>query len=353
MKNILVTGGAGFIGSAFIRYVLNTYPDKYFIVNLDLLTYAGSLESLEGKIPETNYKFVKGDISHTRLVEYLLRCYSIDTIVHFAAESHVDNSIHLPDSFVRTNVFGTFALLESARKVWLEEREVDRSTVRFHHISTDEVFGSLSPDDPPFKENTPYAPNSPYSSTKAGSDHLARCYYRTYGLPVTMSNCSNNYGAYQHPEKLIPKMISNSIEGKPLTIAGDGKHIRDWIHVDDHCEAVYQILLRSKEGERYNIGGNEEHTNFEIVNMLCDIMDELRPNSPFKPHSRLIKFVADRVGNDRRYAMDNTKIHSEIGWSPKYILEQGLEETVRWYLNNDAWVTLMNRKIEDTRRRFK
>ncbi len=344
-KNILVTGGAGFIGSNFIRQVLQNQADVR-ILNLDLLTYAGSLENLRGLPSPERYEFFRGDICDQKLVEDLLRKNQVDTLVHFAAESHVDRSILGPQAFVQTNIYGTFSLLEAARKVWLEERKAGRDEVRFHHISTDEVYGSLAPGAPPFEETTPYSPNSPYAASKAGSDHLVRAYAHTYGLPITLTNCSNNYGPYQFPEKLITLMILNAVEGKPLPIYGDGNQVRDWLFVEDHCEAIWQVLERGKVGESYNIGGNNQVANLEIVDTVCSLLDELLPRSPNRPHARLIKFVADRPGHDRRYAMNTRKISRELGWKPEHDLEHGLRSTVRWYLEAGDWVRSIYKQKE-------
>jgi dTDP-glucose 4,6-dehydratase len=345
MRHILVTGGAGFIGSNFIRYVLRTQPDV-FIVNLDLLTYAGSLENLKELPALDRYEFTKGDICDQSLIESILRLHKINAIVHFAAESHVDRSIIGPRDFIQTNIFGTFSLLEAARKVWLDENKADSKTVRFHHISTDEVFGSLKTDEPPFDEASPYSPNSPYAASKAASDHLVRAYYHTYGLPITLTNCSNNYGPYQFPEKLIPLMVLNALAGKPLPIYGDGKQIRDWLYVEDHCEAIWQVLQHGRIGDSYNIGGNNQPTNLEIVDAICDILDELRPSSPYRPHAGLKKSVTDRPGHDRRYAMNINKIGLELGWKPKNGLQEGLLKTVRWYLERGDWVEAISKQKE-------
>jgi dTDP-glucose 4,6-dehydratase len=344
-SRILVTGGAGFIGSNFIRYILRAQPDV-FIINLDLLTYAGSPENLKDLPYQDRHKFIKGNICNRAQVEDLLRRYEIDAIVHFAAESHVDRSILGPAAFVQTNIFGTFSLLEAARKVWLDENKADAKIVRFHHISTDEVFGSLAPDAPAFDETTSYSPNSPYAASKASSDHLVRAYSHTYGLPITLTNCSNNYGPYQFPEKLIPLMILNSLEGKPLPIYGDGKQIRDWLYVEDHCEAVWQVLQYGRSGESYNIGGNNQPTNLEIVDAICDILDELQPASPYRPHAGLKKYVTDRPGHDRRYAMNIEKIGLELGWKPKHGLSEGLLKTIRWYLEHGDWVEAIRKQEE-------
>ncbi len=345
MKNILVTGGAGFIGSNFIRFVLRTQPDV-FIINLDLLTYSGSLENLKGLPFLDRYAFIKGDICDQTLIEEILRRNNITCLVHFAAESHVDRSILGPQAFVQTNIVGTFSLLEAARKVWLEENKAGENEVRFHHISTDEVFGSLSPGAPPFVETSTYSPNSPYAASKAGSDHLVRAYLHTYGLPVTLTNSSNNYGPYQFPEKLVPLMILNALEGKPLPIYGDGMQVRDWLHVEDHCQAIWQVLEHGRTGESYNIGGNNNPANLEIVKSICDILDDLLPSSPFCPHANLITPVTDRPGHDRRYAMNIEKIGRELGWTPTLGLQEGLLKTVRWYMENKEWVHAIREREE-------
>ena len=342
---ILVTGGAGFIGSNFIRYVLERYDDVK-IVNLDLLTYAGSLENLKNLPNEENYHFVQGDIQDTELVQKLLREHEINAIVHFAAESHVDRSILGPAAFIETNIIGTFKMLESARKVWLGEKKLGDSDVRFHHISTDEVYGTLAPDDPPFEEKTPYSPNSPYAASKASSDHLVRSYAHTYGLPVTLTNCTNNYGPYQFPEKLIPLMILNALAGKDLPIYGDGQQIRDWLYVEDHAEAIWLVLQQGRVGEGYCIGGNNQPANLEIVDTLCEILDELKPNASGKAYAEQKTFVQDRPGHDRRYAMKIDKIHDELGWEPKHNLKDGLQKTVQWYLQEEDWIEVIKDQLD-------
>lgn len=334
-RKILVTGGAGFIGSNFIRYVQEDSPEAE-IFNLDLLTYAGSLENLRHLPNPENHHFITGDICNQALVEKILRENEIDTIVHFAAESHVDRSLQGPSAFVNTNIVGTYSLLESARKIWILENQKDLSSVRFHHISTDEVYGTLSPEDPAFKETTPYAPTSPYAASKASSDHLVRAYNLSFGLPITISNCSNNYGPYQFPEKLIPLMILNALTGKPLPIYGDGMQIRDWLYVEDHCEAIWLIIQKGKVGESYNIGGENQPPNMEIVRTICKILDE--KGLPNKPHEDLITYVKDRPGHDRRYAMNINKIRNELDWRPKHDLQEGLRKTVEWYLDNTDWL---------------
>jgi dTDP-glucose 4,6-dehydratase len=333
MQNILVTGGAGFIGANFVRYILQAEPQAK-VVNLDLLTYAGSLENLKDLPNPEQHHFVQGDICDGELVSLLLREHQIETVVHFAAESHVDRSILGPADFVRTNVMGTFTLLEAAKTAWAES---GRMTGRkFHHVSTDEVFGSLSPTDPAFSETTPYDPRSPYSASKASSDHLVRAYFHTYGLPVTITNCSNNYGPYQFPEKLIPLMVLNALQGKALPIYGDGKQIRDWLYVEDHCEAIYRVVKDGQPGETYNVGGGNQPYNIDLVTEICSILDELRPEGA--PHTQLMTHVKDRPGHDRRYAMDITKIRRELGWQPRFEIESGLRETVKWYLSHTGWV---------------
>ncbi len=331
MKNILVTGGAGFIGSNFVRYLLKAEQNAH-VYNLDALTYAGSLENLRNLPDDSRHTFIEGNICNLELIQTLLHNYPIDSIVHFAAESHVDRSILGPAPFMQTNVLGTFTLLEAARQVWGRER----SDKRFHHVSTDEVFGSLSAHEAAFTESTPYDPRSPYSASKASSDHLVRAYFHTYQLPVTITNCSNNYGAYQFPEKLIPLMIMNALQGKPLPVYGDGLQIRDWLYVEDHCEAIYLALTKGTRGETYNVGGNNQLTNIELVKKICEILDELQPMQ--KPYASFIEHVTDRPGHDSRYAMDSTKIKNELGWTPSYTIERGLRETVEWHLSNSAWV---------------
>ena len=343
MRNILVTGGAGFIGSNFIRYILGIEPDVQ-LVNLDFLTYAGSLENLKDLPDPSRHIFIQGDICDRVMVDNLLHAHRIDTIVHFAAETHVDRSIHGPAQFIQTNVLGTFTLLEAARQYWLEEKSLKDEPVRFHHISTDEVFGALGPGDPAFSETTPYAPNSPYSASKASSDHLARAYYHTYGMPVTITNCSNNYGPCQFPEKLIPLFILNALDGKPLPVYGDGQQIRDWLYVDDHCDAILTVLRKGTPGETYNVGGDNQPANLTVIRTICDIMDELLPGSPYVPHHSLIRFVVDRPGHDRRYAMDITKIYRELSWKPTQNLHDGLLKTVQWYLSHPEWVEAIRKQ---------
>ncbi len=342
MKNVLVTGGAGFIGSNFVHYLLNADPSVQ-IVTLDALTYAGSLENLKD-LPADRHTFVQGDICGRGLVGDLLRSHQIDTLVHFAAETHVDRSILSPEVFIQTNVVGTFTLLEAARQGWLEERSLPLSQVRFHHVSTDEVYGALKPEDPAFSETTPYAPNSPYAASKASSDHLARSYQHTYGLPVTISNCSNNYGPRQFPEKLIPFIILNALSGKSLPVYGDGQQIRDWLFVTDHCQAIHTIITRGVPGQTYNIGGDNQPANLTIVETVCGLLDELQPLP--EPRSKLIQFVADRPGHDRRYALDISKIKRELGWVPRTSLTDGLLASVQWMLANPGWVAAIQKRSE-------
>jgi dTDP-glucose 4,6-dehydratase len=342
MQRVLVTGGAGFIGSNFVRYLLQAEPDVS-ILNLDALTYAGSRENLKDIPDPARHTFVEGNVCDRVLVDDLLRRHHIDTIVHFAAETHVDRSIHGPEPFVRTNVMGTFTLLEAAREYWLAEASSRLGSRRFHHVSTDEVYGSLGPGDPPFSETTPYAPNSPYAASKAASDHFVRAYGHTYGLPVTISNCSNNYGPFQFPEKLIPLMILNAMAGKPLPVYGDGQQIRDWLYVEDHCQAIHSILARGRAGETYNIGGGNQPANLTIVQTICDMLDEFRPSST--SHSTLIQFVADRPGHDRRYAMDIGKVRRELGWAPRHSLTDGLRDTVEWFLSHPDWTAAIEKQL--------
>lgn len=342
---VLVTGGAGFIGSNFVRYLLDNEPQVH-IVNLDALTYAGSLENLQNLPASARYEFVKGSICDREFVDVVLRKFEIDTIVHFAAESHVDRSILGPQAFVQTNIVGTFTLLEAARQFWITEKTNSPKQMRFHHVSTDEVFGSLGPNDPPFSETTSYAPNSPYAASKASSDHLARTYAHTYNLPITITNCSNNYGPYQFPEKLIPLVILNALEGKPLPVYGDGQQVRDWLFVEDHCEAIRLVLKKGNEGETYNVGGGNQPTNLEIVQTICDLIDELHPGNLFESRSNLITFVKDRPGHDRRYAMNIQKINRELGWSPRFTLAEGLRNTVAWYLAHPEWIAAIRQQQE-------
>jgi dTDP-glucose 4,6-dehydratase len=332
---IVVTGGAGFIGSNFILQRMR--DESASIVNFDKLTYAGNPHNLESIADNPRYDFVQGDIVDRGLVRKALARHQPRAIVHFAAESHVDRSIRGPEDFIHTNVNGTFALLEEVRAYWSSLDEAGRARFRFLHVSTDEVYGSLGPDDPPFSETAAYAPNSPYAASKAASDHLVRAYHHTYGLPTLTTNCSNNYGPFQFPEKLIPLLILNAQQGKPLPVYGDGKNVRDWLYVEDHCEAITAVLARGKPGETYNIGGFNEKPNIEIVHRICDLLDEVAPVKGVL-RRELITFVKDRPGHDRRYAIDARKIERELQWKPKETFDTGLRKTVRWYLENDAWV---------------
>lgn len=344
MGRLLVTGGAGFIGANFVHYWRRTHPRDEIVV-LDALTYAGNLDNLEGVEDVT---FVKGDIGDLRLVQGLLADRQLDTLVHFAAESHVDRSISGPDAFIQTNVVGTHVLLKAAKSVWIDGGIKDHL---FHHVSTDEVYGSLAPSDPAFTEVTPYAPNSPYSASKAGSDHLVRAYHHTYGLQTTTSNCSNNYGPYQYPEKLIPLFLVNALEGRPLPIYGDGMNVRDWLYVEDHCRGIDLIIHGGRRGETYNIGGGEEMPNLMLIEELCAAVDavfaerpELAARFPDAPAARgaptasLKTFVKDRAGHDRRYAIDESRIRSELGYRPAFTFRSGLAVTIDWYLANDVWL---------------
>jgi dTDP-glucose 4,6-dehydratase len=335
MTPILITGGAGFIGSNFVRQWID--EEKTAVVNLDKLTYAGNLDSLAEVADSPLYVFVQGDVGDGPLVSRLLEEHRPRAVVNFAAESHVDRSIDRPAAFVQTNVVGTFRLLEAARRYWSELDQPDRSRFRFLHVSTDEVYGSLGPRGA-FNEQSPYAPNSPYSASKAAGDHFARAYHHTYGLPVLMTNCSNNYGPYQFPEKLIPLMILSAVAGKPLPVYGDGQQVRDWLYVEDHCRAIRAVLARGTPGEVYNIGAACQRTNLAVVERIAAIVDRLRPELPHRPCSSLITFVTDRPGHDRRYAIDAAKIRRELGWEPREGFDSGLERTVRWYLENRTWV---------------
>lgn len=332
---ILVTGGAGFIGANFVLDWIAATGEP--VVNLDALTYAGNLETLKSLAQDPRHIFVQGDIGDRPLVDKLLKDHQPRAIVHFAAESHVDRSIHGPGAFVQTNVIGTFTLLEAVRGHWMSLQGEAKETFRFHHVSTDEVYGSLKPGDPPFTETHPYEPNSPYSASKAASDHLVRAWHHTYGLPVLTTNCSNNYGPYHFPEKLIPLMIVNALAGKPLPVYGDGMQVRDWLYVKDHCAAIREVLARGKVGETYNVGGWNEKPNIEIVKTICALLDELRPD-PAGSYARLITYVTDRPGHDRRYAIDARKLERELGWKPAETFETGIRKTVQWYLANAPWV---------------
>lgn len=330
MRRLLVTGGCGFIGANFVHYWLRTHPEDR-IVNLDALTYAGNRENLRAAENNARYCFVHGDICDRALVDRIFTEHAVDHVVHFAAESHVDRSILGPEAFIRTNVHGTFTLIEAARQAWRDSALARR----FLHVSTDEVYGSLGQDDPAFTESTPYQPNSPYSASKAASDHLVRAYFHTYGLPVVTTNCSNNYGPYQFPEKLIPLTILNALDGQPLPVYGDGRNIRDWLFVEDHCAGIDAVLERGRLGATYNIGGRNEWRNIDIVQRICDRLDVLRPEGA--PRRRLITFVRDRPGHDRRYAIDASRIERELGWAPRHDFDSGLELTLRWYLEHADW----------------
>jgi dTDP-glucose 4,6-dehydratase len=333
MKNMLITGGCGFIGANFIRYLLSQSDFAGRIINADKLTYAGNPENLSG-IKETfpgRYHFIRADITDSEAMKAIFESYEIDTVCHFAAESHVDRSIVEPDAFIKTNIMGTFNLLELAR------HHQDRM-VLFHHVSTDEVYGSLGAEGF-FTEETPYRPSSPYSASKAASDHLVIAYHKTYGIPVTISNCSNNYGPYQFPEKLIPLMILNALEGKPLPVYGKGENVRDWLYVTDHCSAIWTVMKRGTRGETYNIGGQCEMQNIDLVGMICDIMDDMQPDPKIESRRNLITFVKDRPGHDLRYAIDFSKLREELGWTPNESFETGIRKTIQWYLNNEGWIS--------------
>jgi dTDP-glucose 4,6-dehydratase len=349
MRKLLVTGGAGFIGVNFVHYWLAEHPADRVMV-LDALTYAGNPASLQPATGNPRYRFVRGNICDQALVERLMREEGIDTVVHFAAESHVDRSITGPDAFIETNVVGTHALLKAAKAVWLGADGAWAADVLFHHVSTDEVYGSLTPQAPAFTEETPYAPNSPYAASKAASDHLVRAYHHTYGMPVTTSNCSNNYGPYQFPEKLIPLMLVNALLGKALPLYGDGRNVRDWLYVDDHCRGIELVMDKGRRGETYNIGGNNEWHNVDIVQLLCRLLDErfaadteLCHRFPQAPAARgqstaqLITYVSDRLGHDRRYAINADKARRELGYAPQETFESGIRKTLAWYLDNEAW----------------
>ena len=333
-KTILVTGGAGFIGANFVLGLLEA--GDHMVVTLDALTYAGNIETLDPVLDNPNHVFVEGDIGDRTLVGRLLEKHRPDAIVNFAAETHVDRSIDDPRAFIQTNVVETLELLEAALAYWEGLEGEQRLRFRFLHVSTDEVYGTLGPTGY-FTEESPYRPNSPYAASKAASDHLVRAYHHTYGLPAVTTNCSNNYGPYQFPEKLIPLMIYNALRGEPLPVYGDGRQIRDWLYVEDHCRAVIRVLEEGRPGEVYNVGAHNERTNLEVVRAICSLLNELVPESPFTPHESLITFVEDRPGHDRRYAIDATKIERELGWRPKESFESGMEKTMRWYLENRAW----------------
>jgi dTDP-glucose 4,6-dehydratase len=333
-QSILVTGGAGFIGSNFILHWLAQEGSP--VVNLDKLTYAGNPANLAELSDDDRYVFARGDINDAELVSDLLQRHKPVAVIHFAAESHVDRSIHNAQEFIRTNIEGTFQLLQAARQYWTGLAETEKQVFRFLHVSTDEVYGSLGPTDPAFTEKTPFAPNSPYAASKASADHLVRAFHHTYGLPTLTTNCSNNYGPYQFPEKLIPLMIHNASQGKPLPVYGDGLNVRDWLYVKDHCEAIRQVLAKGRVGECYNIGGNSEKSNIEVICEICAILSELRPG---RGYESLITYIKDRPGHDRRYAMDCTKIRSELGWTPSESFSSGLRKTIEWYLAHEEWIS--------------
>lgn len=332
-KNILITGGAGFIGANFVKFFLEKYPE-YKIINIDKLTYAGELNNLKDIVKLNNYVFIQGDICDKKLIDNIFKKYEINGLINFAAESHVDNSISGPEPFIKTNIEGTFNLLETARKYWMNgpnDVKAGYGNARFHHISTDEVYGTLG-DTGLFTEKTAYAPNSPYSASKASSDFIVRAYFHTYGMNVTMSNCSNNYGPLQHDEKLIPVIIRKALNNEPIPIYGDGKNVRDWLYVLDHCTGIDLVFHKGKSGESYNIGGNNEKNNLEVVNKICEILDDVKPMPANKKYKDLITFVKDRAGHDRRYAIDATKISNELGWNAKENFETGIKKTIHWYL---------------------
>ena len=337
MKTILVTGGAGFIGSALIRFLIN--ETEHRVINVDKLTYAGNLESLLSVSDSERYHFVQSDISNIEIIQQLFTEFQPDLVMHLAAESHVDRSIDGPSEFIQTNIVGTYTLLEVARAYWNKLGSEKKAAFRFHHISTDEVYGDLEGTDDLFTETTPYAPSSPYSASKAGSDHLARAWHRTYSLPVIITSCSNNYGPYHFPEKLIPLVILNALEGKPLPVYGNGKQTRDWLFVEDHARALYKVVSEGKVGETYNIGGHNEKQNIEVVQAICSLLEELAPNKPggVAAYKDLVTFVTDRPGHDHRYAIDASKIGRELGWKPQETFETGLRKTVQWYLENSEW----------------
>ena len=338
-KKVLITGGAGFIGSAVVRHIINKTND--IVINVDKLTYAGNLESLESISDSKRYFFEKTDICDKYRMQEIFKKYQPDLIIHLAAESHVDRSIDGPSDFIETNIIGTFHLLETARHYWMQLDESRKDKFRFHHISTDEVFGDLEPLSPAFTEKNAYRPSSPYSSSKAASDHLVRAWHRTYGLPVSITNCSNNYGPFHFPEKLIPLVILNALKGLPLPIYGDGAQIRDWLFVEDHAKAIYLVATTSAVGSTYNIGGHNEKTNLEVVNEICTLLDEYIENKPndINSFSDLITFVRDRPGHDSRYAIDASKIHQDLGWIPEESFESGIRKTILWYLKNEKWTS--------------
>ena len=333
---ILVTGGAGFIGSNFVLHWIHSGKGR--VINLDALTYASNLGNLASVEGNPDHVFVHGNICDGELIANTLATYRPRAVIHFAAESHVDRSIVGPDAFLKTNIDGTFTLLQATRAYMATLNEDDRKRFRFVHVSTDEVYGTLEPKDPAFSETTPYAPNSPYAASKAASDFLGRAWFHTYNLPVLVTNCSNNYGPYQFPEKLIPLMLTHAVAGKPLPIYGDGLQVRDWLFVADHCKAIVEVLEKGVIGQTYNIGGNNQRSNLEVVETICTLLDELLPDSPYKPHAQLITYVKDRPGHDRRYAIDASKIERELNWKPEESFETGMRKTIEWYLSNDQWI---------------
>jgi dTDP-glucose 4,6-dehydratase len=345
VRNVLVTGGAGFIGSNFIHFIQQLESDV-FVFNLDALTYAANPHNLCNLPDSSRYQFIRGDICNRDLVASVLSDNLIGTIIHFAAESHVDRSILEPDRFIQTNIVGTFALLEAARQTWMDKGSAPLAGVRFHHVSTDEVYGSLRPGDAPFTEGSSYAPNSPYAASKAASDHLVRSYARTYGLPTTITNCSNNYGRFQFPEKLIPLTIMNALNSSPLPVYGDGLQIRDWLYVEDHCRAIWKVVTQGQIGETYLVGGGNQWTNLQVIKEICGILDDLAPDPRVGRRESLIQLVPDRPGHDRRYAIDTRRIDQELAWSPAEDLRSGLKTTVRWYLENMEWVRAIQSRAD-------
>lgn len=340
-NNILITGGLGFIGSNFIYFLEKYYSNQFnLVLNLDLQTYSANIKNLDN-IKLINLNNVHGNINDTQKVRQILKNFSIDKIIHFAAESHVDKSIVEPDVFMKTNILGTYEFLKTCKNYF--ETEKEKNNIKFIHVSTDEVFGSLDISDPPFKESNPYAPNSPYAASKASSDLIVRSFIKTYDFPAIITNCSNNYGPFQYPEKLIPLVIHNCLNGKPIPVYGDGQQIRDWLYVEDHCEALMKVINHGKVGQRYNIGGNQEVKNIDLIKMICQLLNELRPSNE-GPYEDLISFVKDRPGHDQRYAIDNTRIKNELGWNPSISLAVGLKKTIEWYLANETWLRQVQQK---------
>ena len=345
---VLITGGCGFIGSALIRHIIRNTDSK--VVNLDKLTYAATPDALEEAARSERYHFVQGDIADVDLVRSVFAAHRPDGVIHLAAESHVDRSIDGPGAFITTNVVGTFVLLDEARRYWSELADDARIQFRFHHVSTDEVYGSLSETDPAFDEKTPYKPRSPYSASKAASDHLVQAWHETYGLPIVLTNCSNNYGPWQFPEKLIPVIVLNAIDGNPLPVYGQGQNIRDWLYVEDHATALWTVFRHGAPGDHYNIGGEAERRNLDVVRAICTVLDDLRPKRDGTSYADQISFVADRPGHDHRYAIDSSKIKRVLGWAPTVTFEEGLRETIKWYLDNEAWWRAIRHKTYDGRR---